>query len=194
MLTKCRVQSKRRGSTPTVYMGGVRAKALGTHTRLLSRANPQCPHTAHPAPARATVQAPGRHRASQEGTAPGEEVPGQPLLPAPHGARSDRVFSTRAYGRPPPGGDERMQVVQQRQERVAPPPLHGVRGLEAADQKAVEEGRKGLRVETSKSTGGTEVVERGGHRGSARVLKGPGWVLDGAPESGEASGGGRPGR
>ena len=88
-----------------------------------------------------------------------------------------------------------MQVVRQRQERVAPPPLHGVRDLEAADQKAVEEGRKGLRVETSKGAGGAEVVERGGHRGSARVLKGhPGWVLDGTPERGEASGGGRPRR
>ena len=87
-----------------------------------------------------------------------------------------------------------MQVVRQRQERVAPPPLHGVRGLEAADQKAVEEGREGLWVEASKGTGGTEVVERGGHRGSARVLKGhPGWVLDGAPGSWEA-GGGRPRR
>ena len=73
---------------------------------------------------------------------------------------------------------------------VTPPPLHGVRGLEAADQKAVEEGREGLWVEASKSTGGTEVVERGGHRGSARVLKGhPGWVLDGVPGSWEASGG-----
>ena len=30
-------------------MGGVRAKASGTYTRLLSRANPQCPHTTHPA-------------------------------------------------------------------------------------------------------------------------------------------------
>ena len=88
-----------------------------------------------------------------------------------------------------------MQVVRQWQERVAPPPLHGVRGLEAADQKAVEKGRKGLRVETSKGAGGTEAVERGGHRGGARVLKGhPGWVLDGIPESGEASGGGRPWR
>ena len=88
-----------------------------------------------------------------------------------------------------------MQVVRQRQERVAPPPLHGVRGLEAADQKAVEESREGLWVEASKGTGGTEVVERGGHRGSARVLKGhPGWVLDSVPRSGEASGGGRPGR
>ena len=83
-----------------------------------------------------------------------------------------------------------MQVVWQRQERVAPPPLHGVRGLEAADQKAVEKGREGLWVEASKGTGGTEVVERGGHRGSARVLKGhPGWVLDGVPGSWEASGG-----
>ena len=53
-----------------------------------------------------------------------------------------------------------MQVVRQRQERVAPPPLHGVRGLEAANQKAVEEGGKGLRVEAPKGTGGTEVVER----------------------------------
>ena len=86
-------------------------------------------------------------------------------------------------------------MVRQRQERVATPPLHGVRDLEAADQKAVGEGRKGLRAEASKGTGGTEVVERGGHRGSARVLKGhPGWVLDGVPGSGEASGGGRPGR
>ena len=60
---------------------------------------------------------------------------------------------------------------------------------------AVEEGRKGLGVEASKGTGGTEVVERGGHRGSARVLKGhPGWVLDGVPGSGKASGGGRPWR
>ena len=32
-----------------IYKGGVRAKASGTHTRLLSRANPQCPHTTHPA-------------------------------------------------------------------------------------------------------------------------------------------------
>ena len=70
-----------------------------------------------------------------------------------------------------------------------------MRGLEAADQKAVEKGRKGLRVETSKGAGGTEVVERGGHRGSARDLKGhPGWVFGGVPGSGEASGGGRPGQ
>ena len=42
-------QSKRRGSTPTIYMGGVRAKASDMHRQLLSRANPQCLHTAHPA-------------------------------------------------------------------------------------------------------------------------------------------------
>ena len=33
-----------------IYKGGVRAKASSTHTWLLSRANPQCPHTTHPAP------------------------------------------------------------------------------------------------------------------------------------------------
>ena len=45
-----------------------------------------------PCPARATIQAPSRYRASKEGTGPGKEVPDQPLLPTPRGARSDSSF------------------------------------------------------------------------------------------------------
>ena len=41
----------------------------------------------------AIYQAPSGYRASTEGTGPGEEVPGQPLLPAPRGACSDRFLS-----------------------------------------------------------------------------------------------------
>ena len=88
-----------------------------------------------------------------------------------------------------------IQVVWHRQERVAAPSLHGVRGLEATDQEAVEEGTKGLRVEAPKGTGGTEVVEEEGHRGGGWVFGGhPGWVLDIGPGSEKASGGCRPGR
>ena len=52
-----------------------------------------CQVDLRPCPARATIQVPSGYRASTEGTGPGEEVPGQPLLPAPRGACSDWFFS-----------------------------------------------------------------------------------------------------
>ena len=76
--------------------------------------------------------------------APGPEVAGRALLPVAVGPRRGRVLSVREDVRPPERGHERVLVVRQRQEAVAPPPLYGVQGLDTSDPKTVEADWEGL--------------------------------------------------
>lgn len=61
----------------------------------------------------ATVQAPLGLGFPKKGATSGEELPGQPLLPAPHRACSDWVLPLRENDGVPQKGVERVPVVQQ---------------------------------------------------------------------------------